>query len=474
MLNIEQVRRVHLIAICGTGMAALAGMLKERGIEVTGSDVNVYPPMSTLLVQLGIPCVQGYAAENLASEVDLVVIGNAVSKSNPEVDEALRRGLPYRSMPQAVAEFFLAGRMPLVIAGTHGKTTTSALAAWVLHAAGLDPGFMIGGWPLNFDTSSRAGRGSYFVVEGDEYDTAFFDKGPKFLHYRPYGAILTSIEFDHGDIYRDLDHIKDAFSAFVRLIPRKGFLLSANDPTVRDVTHGVRCWVDSYGADPDAKWRVQDVRFGPEGVEFTAIVDRIEFGRFFSPLIGRHNLLNALAVIGMCHRLGLGAEVIRAGLASFRGVKRRQEVIGEAAGVIVMDDFAHHPTAIRETLVGLRLRYPERRIWAVFEPRSATVRRRFFQDDLPRAFEAADRVVIADPFATDRLPPEQRLDPRRVVADVCARGGVAHHWPTADAIVAALRTELRAGDLVCIMSSGGFGGIHAKLLAALSVRVAAR
>jgi UDP-N-acetylmuramate: L-alanyl-gamma-D-glutamyl-meso-diaminopimelate ligase len=470
MIDPSRVRRLHLIAVCGTGMAALAAMLKAAGFSVTGSDANVYPPMSTLLDRLGIPCHNGFDPANIPPDVDAVVIGNAVSKTNPEVAQVLARGIPYLSFPQALAEFFLKDRVPLVIVGTHGKTTTSALAAWVLDAAGLDPGFLIGGWALNFEANSRLGGGRYFVVEGDEYDTAFFDKGPKFMHYRPFGGILTSIEFDHADIYQDLNQVKEAFAAFARLLPRKGFLVTAHAPNVLEAVAGARCWIDTYGADPAAHWRVTEAEFGADGVVFTAAHKDVVFGRFRSPLIGRHNLANTLAVIGLCQRLGLAPEAIAPGLASFRGVKRRQEVVGEAGGVLVMDDFAHHPTAIRETLAGLRLRYPQRRLWAVFEPRSATSRRNIFQADLPRAFADADRVVLADPFAADRLPPEQRLDPEWVVQELRARGRRADYWPAAELIVRRMLEELAPGDLVCIMSSGGFDGIHGKLLAGLRAR----
>ncbi|HEY4485089.1 MAG TPA: UDP-N-acetylmuramate:L-alanyl-gamma-D-glutamyl-meso-diaminopimelate ligase [Nitrospiria bacterium] len=465
-------RHIHIIAICGTGMAALARMLSLAGYQVTGSDANVYPPMSTMLERQGIPCCVGFRPENIEPDTDLVIIGNAVPRTNHEVQAVLDRKLPYRSFPQALAEFFLVSRYPIVVAGTHGKTTTSALMAWVLDQAGLAPGFLIGGWVRNFDANSRPGTGRYFVVEGDEYDTAFFDKGPKFLHYRPQAAILTGIEFDHGDIFNSLDEIKTAFRKFVQLIPPDGLLFAAEgDPHVREVTGGLSAKLNTYGFNGAADWRAQDIVFDEKGVSFRAFCGRDEFGRFQSPMTGRHNLANAMAVIGLSASLGLSAEAVRKGIETFQGVKRRQEVVGEASGVIIMDDFAHHPTAIRETLSGLRLRYPGRRIWALFEPRSATSRSRVFQNDFTLSFDAADRIVITDIFAAEKVPVERRLDPRRVVEDLRARGREAEFIATADEIVRRISPELQSGDLVCVMSSGGFDSIHSKLLKALESRV---
>ncbi|HUK55400.1 MAG TPA: UDP-N-acetylmuramate:L-alanyl-gamma-D-glutamyl-meso-diaminopimelate ligase [Nitrospiria bacterium] len=464
-------RHIHLIAICGTGMAALARMLKVAGHRVTGSDANVYPPMSTMLERQGIPCRIGFRPENIEPDTDLVVIGNAVSNTNPEVRAVLDRGIPYRSFPQALAEFFLVDRTPVVIAGTHGKTTTSALMAWVLECAEFDPGFLIGGWVKNFDANSRPGTGRYFVVEGDEYDTAFFDKGPKFLHYRPHAAILTSIEFDHGDIYNSLDEIQAAFRSFVRLIPSDGILLAADgDPRVREVTRDLSCPVSTYGLNSSSVWYPDRVRFDTNGVSFHVRNGRRDLGLFHSAMVGRHNLVNALAVIGLASVLGLSPEMIQKGVASFQGVKRRQEVLGEVGGVIVMDDFAHHPTAIRETLAGLRLRYPQRRIWAVFEPRSATSRRGVFQKEFPPAFDPANRIVIADIFAPEKLPAGLRLDPKQVAGDLQRLGKEAEFIPTADEIVRVITPQLNSGDLICVMSSGGFDGIHGKLLKALEQR----
>ena len=469
----SETKNIHLIAIGGTGMAALAGMLKSAGHRVSGSDQEVYPPMSEVLQRQGIPYARGYRAENLDGDTDLVIIGNAVSKTNPEVQEVIRRGLPYQSFPQALFTFFLHNRFPVVIAGTHGKTTTAALTAWVLDQAGLEPGFLVGGWMKNFEGNGRSGKGKYFVVEGDEYDSAFFDKGPKFLHYRPNAAILTSVEFDHADIYETLSQIKSAFISFVKQIPQDGILVAhQTESNVREVTAEAACSVDAYGLDSQIGWRAESPEFTPEGVHFRVVENLQAHGDFFCPLTGRHNLLNALSVIAVATRLGVPMETIRAAVASFAGVSRRQEVVGTVGGVTVLDDFAHHPTAVRETLSGLKMQYPGRRLWAVFEPRSATSRRRVFQEDLPKALREADEVILADLFAPESIPPDQRLDPRQVVVDMALSGGTGHFIPTADEIVRHLAGALREGDLVCIMSSGGFDGIHAKLLKALKDRTA--
>jgi len=457
-----------MIAIGGTGMSALAGLLKAAGYRVTGSDGELYPPVSTLLARLGIDRSNGYKPENLAPDTDLVVVGNAVSKSNPEVLAAQERGLRMLSFPQTLSEFFLKDKQPLVIVGTHGKTTTTSLLAWVLESAGLQPGVMIGGWAKNFDGNYRLGKGRYFVIEGDEYDTAFFDKGPKFLHYRPAMAILTSIEFDHGDIYPDLDAIKRAFSGFVRLLPHDGLLIKVyDDPRIQEVTSGLECPQESYGLDQAADWWADHLMLQPASLSFIVHHKKDVVGQVKSPLLGKHNILNTLSVIAMATRVGLSWERIKAGVESFEGVKRRQEIIGERRGVIVMDDFAHHPTAIHETLSAIRLHYPDRRIWAVFEPRSATSRQKIFQAEFAQSFGQADWIVIADLFAKEKIPAENRLDLTRLVQDLRLKGKTAEFIPTADEIVEQIGPRLKSGDLVCILSSGGFGGLHQKLLKSL-------
>ncbi len=497
---------IHLIAVCGSGMGSLAQMLKAAGHSVTGSDANIYPPMSTQLESAGISCKQGFSAQHIHSDTDLVVVGNAVSSTNAEVQEVLKRGIPYLSFPQALARFFLKDRSPIVIVGTHGKTTTSALMAWVLESAGRDPGLMIGGWAKNFKGGAKIGSGPHFVVEGDEYDTAFFDKGPKFLHYQPRWAILTSIEFDHGDIYKDMDHLRSAFRAFVKLLPPNGTLVAAHGfSDVDEVIHGLACPVMRYGLEqstarvgsrfaalpreawgvgasedrhhmlpdgpPHLEWQARAIHPNSSGIQFEAVFQGRPFARVDSPLLGRHNVQNALAVIAMAHQLGLSREEILHGMATFQGVKRRQEVVGVVNDIIIMDDFAHHPTAIYETLEGIRAGFPVRRLWAVFEPRSATSRRKVFQEAFAQAFQGADEVIIADLYAPEKIQPQERLDPARLVEDIQRKGQKARFIPTADEIVKDLTSHLRSGDIVCIMSSGGFGGIHSKLIAALQNKV---
>jgi UDP-N-acetylmuramate: L-alanyl-gamma-D-glutamyl-meso-diaminopimelate ligase len=461
------IKHVHLVAICGTGMGSLAGMLKASGYHVTGSDQNVYPPMSTWLADQGIVPFSGFAPEHLDG-VDLVIVGNAVPKTNPEVVAMLDRKLPYQSFPQALAEFFIRDRHSMVVAGTHGKTTTTALLAWVLTSAGRDPGAMIGGAANNFGGNFRVGGGRFVVVEGDEYDTAFFDKGPKFLHYRPRTGILTSIEFDHADIYRDLPHVVAAFERFVALIPRDGLLVAAaGDVHVSAVASRAASRVERYGFEAGSDWTAEGLRPENGGVSFDVRRAGTLFGRFHLPLIGRHNVMNALAVIAAAHGSGVTSTEIADGFRTFRGIKRRQEIVGAARDVIVMDDFAHHPTAIRETLAAVKMGYPARRLWAIFEPRSATSRRAVFQAEFAEAFDLADEVAIAHPFGSDKLPPGERLDAKRLVSDLGRRGVHAAYLPTADDMIRTITPQLAPGDLVCVMSSGGFDGIHGKLLAAL-------
>jgi UDP-N-acetylmuramate: L-alanyl-gamma-D-glutamyl-meso-diaminopimelate ligase len=462
-------RHIHLIAICGVGMSALAGMLQARGFRVTGSDQNVYPPMSTQLEALGIELRQGFSPDHLADHPDLIVVGNAVSRSNPEAQAMLAQGIPFLSFPQALAEFFLHDRYPIVVVGTHGKTTTASLMAWVLESAGLDPSYMIGGMPRNFGTNYKLGAGAFFVVEGDEYDTAFFDKGPKFLHYRPRSAILTSVEFDHADIYRDLDHVKDAFRRFTRMLPADGYLAAGVDfPSVADLLASVRCAWEGYGFAAMAHWRATDEGWSGTAGRFVVHHRGEMVGTIRWELSGRHNIQNALGVIAVASHLGVPLARIQRGLETFAGVKRRQEVRGVVQDITVIDDFAHHPTAIRATLAALRTRYQGRRLWAIFEPRSATSRRATFQDDFVAAFADADRVVIAGLYNPDSIPPEARLSPEQLAADIartCVKDAV--YLPEVEAIVEHVAAGARAGDVMVLMSNGGFGGIHEKLLEAL-------
>ena len=469
-------KNVHLIAACGVGMASLAGMLKEKGFRVTGSDANVYPPMSTQLSDLGIRLSSPYAAENIPPDADLVVVGNAVSRENPEALEAVRRGLPTLSMPQAVAEYFIGDRESIVVAGTHGKTTTTALMAWCLFDLGADPSFLAGGVPRNFPVSYRVGGGRHFVVEGDEYDTAWFDKGPKFLHYRPKAVLLTSIEFDHADIYRDLDHVKESFRKLAAILPPGGLLVACADyPEVVEVAGEARCPVVFYSTRPGAfpagfsgeAWTVAVTgeSGGMTGFRMVSAGRTLDF-RF--PLPGLHNAANAAGTAIVLTRMGFPPERIAAAFEGFSGVRRRQEVVGEFRGVLVLDDFAHHPTAVRETVRAVRGRYPGRRIVAVFEPRSNTSRRKVFQREFAEAFAEADEVILAGVFGAEKIPERERLSPEEVASDVRALGRAAAFVPEVDAIVARLAASCRPGDLVLIMSNGGFGGIQGKLAAALA------
>jgi UDP-N-acetylmuramate: L-alanyl-gamma-D-glutamyl-meso-diaminopimelate ligase len=464
----------HLIGICGTAMASLAGMLQARGHRVTGSDENVYPPMSTMLEGLGIPVSQGYKPEHLEPAPDCVVIGNALSRGNPEVEETLNRRLVYRSQAEVVKEEFIRGRRSLVVAGTHGKTTTTSIAAWVLERGGLDPSFLVGGVVQNFGTSFRVTGGDHFVIEGDEYDTAFFDKGPKFMHYLPETAIVGNIEFDHADIYKDLDAIKTAFKRLMNLVPGRGRLVAGWDSAVvRDCVAemGARLHtqVETYGTCEDARWRAVDIDYtsGPL-TRFRVTRDGSDWGQFETPLIGEFNVRNCLAVIVAADAWGVTPEQVGAALSTFQSVKRRMQVRGEERGVTVIDDFAHHPTAVRETLRALRDRYAGRRVIAVFEPRSATSRLAVFQNDYADAFDHADYVVLSSVFARDKGSAYgQLLDTEELVRDIAARGRPAFCLDGADQIVSHLAPLLRPGDVVAVMSNGGFGGIHDKLLEAI-------
>ena len=470
-IDLTRVKKIHMTAICGTGMGSLAGMLQASGYRVTGTDENVYPPMSSILSQSGVGIKCGYSGENIAPDTDLVIIGNAVSRNNPEVQAILARNIPFLSFPEALSRFFLEGKEPVVISGTHGKTTTASLMAWFLQCAGKDPGFMIGGLVKNFKNNYRLGGGPFFVVEGDEYDSAFFDKGSKFLHYRPRYAILTSVEFDHGDIFKDLAAVKGTFHKFACLVPADGMMIvSGEDGNIQDVMKGVSSPRESYGIGGRYDWTADNIRALPEGISFDVYFRGLLYGSFISPLMGMHNLKNTLAVIALSKRLGLSPEAVREGLRSFKGVKRRQDIVGEKNGVTVMDDFAHHPTAIHETLQAIKMRFPGRRLWVIFEPRSATSRRNFFQKEFGRCFDQADRVVISRPIGLEKIPEEERLDPDRLVREISSGGPPALLCENAGDIVGRIVPEIRPGDIVCVMSSGGFDGIHGKILKALETR----
>src|SRR5688572_1758855 len=452
-------------------MATLAALLKSRGHHVQGSDENIYPPMSDFLVAEGIRAFAGYSADHLSPEPDLVVVGNAVSRGNPELETVLERRLRHCSMPEAIRDFFLWDALPVVMAGTHGKTTSTALTGWLLTHGQLDPSVLIGGVALDFGpagSSYRVGKGPHFVIEGDEYDSAFFDKTAKFLKYLPEVAVVGNVEFDHADIYEDLDAVLLAFRRLVRLVPRTGLvLLGADSPHAAGLRDAVIGPVETFGLSDGADWQARDVSHQDGATFFNVTRQRQTFGAFESPLLGVHNVRNALAAIAVGARAGLAPSVLADGLRSFRGIKRRLERVGEARGVTVLDDFAHHPTAVHETLAALRMGYPGRRIWAIFEPRSASSCRRVFQDAFAEAFGGADEVVVAPVFRSS-LPEHERLSVEQLIADLSSRQRRARTLPSVAAIVEAVSKEAAAGDLVVVMSNGGFDGIHGKLLTALS------
>jgi UDP-N-acetylmuramate: L-alanyl-gamma-D-glutamyl-meso-diaminopimelate ligase len=469
-VDFAAVRHVHLIAIAGVAMAALAGMLRARGLRVSGSDEAIYPPMSTLLERLGIPVLEGYRAENLAPRPDLVVIGNKVSRDNAEVQAVLAAQLPYLSLPEALGTLFLAGKRSLVVAGTHGKTTSTAMLAWVLESAGRDPSVLVGGESLDFGGNFKLGAGADFVIEGDEYDSAFFDKGPKFLHYRPSAAILTAVEFDHADIYRDLDAVKAAFRRFVALLPAQAPLVVASAfPHALEIARGGAARVITFGEEPGAEWQVAELHDADGALSFAVRRRGAGQGRVRLRLPGVINARNALGVYALARELGLGHEVIAAGLATFRGVARRQEVVGEYRGVTLVDDFAHHPTAVAGTLAAMRARYPGRRLWGVFEPRSNTSRRRVFQREYVAALAAADRVIVGGVFQkeSDAVGSDDLFSPEQLVADLRQRGIAADAIGGAEAIAAAIAAAAAPDDVVVLMSNGAFGGLRSRLVAAL-------
>ncbi len=467
------ITRIHLVGVAGTGMGSFGGMLKSAGYEVTGSDEAVYPPMSDMLAQWGVQVMTPYSAANIdAARPDLVIIGNVIRRVNVEATAVRERGIPQMSFPAAFGALVLAGKQSVVVAGTHGKTTTSALMAHVLVAAGTDPTFLVGGVTVNYDGNFRNGRGPFVVVEGDEYDTAYFDKGPKFMHYRAHTALLTSVEFDHADIYRDMSHYESAYEKFAESMPSDGFLaVAASYPNAVELARSTaRCYVATYSAQGDAEYSTEQLRFGPEGARFIIVEPRGAVGEFLLPMSGYHNVENAIGVYAACRALGLSADQIRDGFASFAGVKRRQEIRGEPAGVLVIDDFAHHPTAVRETINAIRLRYPARRLWAVFEPRSNTSRRNIHQAEYAGAFDGAAVASIRVPEPHDKVPVDEQLDIHRVVETLIAKGIEAHASPDVEVLVNQVIAEARAGDVVLVMSNGAFGGFIPTLLEGLSAR----
>jgi UDP-N-acetylmuramate: L-alanyl-gamma-D-glutamyl-meso-diaminopimelate ligase len=471
--ELPEIKRVYLIGIGGTAMASLAGMLKERGYEVGGSDEHVYPPMSTYLEQLRIPVLEGYTKEHLLTfRPELVVVGNAAAITNAEAAATLELDLPYTSMPEAIYELFIKGKHSVVVTGTHGKTTTTSLMAWILEAAGRDPGMVVGGIPVNFNRNYKLGRGPEFVIEGDEYNTAFFDKGPKFLHYGANTLIVNNIEFDHADIYADLAAIVEAFRQAVRAVaPDDTIVANGDDGNVVSLRGDARARWLTFGWQRTRDLFATDAELTPEGAAFTAWWEGREWFRFHTTMSGRHNILNALADIAVARLRGLSAEEIQKGLASFQGIKRRMEVRGVERGVTVIDDFAHHPTAIATTLDGARKRYPGRRIWALFEPRSISSSRKEFESGYIDAFHEADRVVIGPIFHRGRYETRYGLDKMMAVPEILERlnrdGIEAVQIDDVDDIAGAVARDAADGDVVVVMSSGAFGGVHEKILARL-------
>ena len=462
--------RIHLIGICGTAMGTLAALLKSRGFDVRGSDQNVYPPMSDFLESQGIVTRRGYAAEHITPDIDLVVVGNAISRGNTELEEVLNRKIRYCSLPEAVRDHFLWGARSVVIAGTHGKTTTTSLAGWLLTHGGTDPSVFIGGIAENFEGSYRVGGGREFVIEGDEYDSAFFDKTAKFLKYLPDIAVVTNIEFDHADIYADLDAIRLAFARFVNLVPRRGLLLlGADDAEAMKLRERAPCPVETFGLSPGADWQGHDVKVSGTSTSFSVRRRGEPIGSFELPLLGTYNVRNALAAIAVGAAVGLSTHTLAEGLRAFKGVRRRMQLRGTVDDIAVYDDFAHHPTAIQETLAGVRSAFPGRRVWGVFEPRSATSCRRIFQSDFARALSGADIVVLPAVFRSS-LPEDERLSVETLVSELRTAGVDARYVPQVDEIVRVLAQECRRGDVVVIMSNGGFDDIHQKLLRTLAAR----
>jgi UDP-N-acetylmuramate: L-alanyl-gamma-D-glutamyl-meso-diaminopimelate ligase len=466
---------IHLIGICGTAMASLAGMLKQRGFRVTGSDAAAYPPMSDFLAGLGIPVAQPFDSKNLEPCPDLVVVGNAISRGNLELEQVLDQRIPFCSLPQLLHDEFLRGREVLVVAGTHGKTTTTSMLAWIFHAAGMQPSFLIGGIAENFGSSFHLGQGKHFILEGDEYDTAFFDKGPKFLHYFPDAVILTSVEFDHADIYKDLEAVETAFKRLVNLIPRRGRII-AFDGMAGDAAEGASlerclsrsfCPIERYGAGARAGWRITNLKFEAGRTSWSVQRDGDLWTDLEFPLAGEYNVWNATAAAAMASAYGISTEEIAAALRTFKSVKRRLEVKAHVNGITIIDDFAHHPTAIAGTLKALRARYPGSRLWAILEPRSNTLRRRVLQADLARSLAQADEVIVAGVFRSDAVPVNERLDLLELAADIQQHGRRARLIADADEIVQTIAPEMRSGDVVAILSNGGFGGIYEKLPARL-------
>ncbi|MFH1727623.1 MAG: UDP-N-acetylmuramate:L-alanyl-gamma-D-glutamyl-meso-diaminopimelate ligase [Pseudomonadota bacterium] len=464
-------KTIYLVGICGTAMGSFAGMLKEKGFNVLGSDINIYPPMSDQLEDLGIPVLNGYSAQNIPigeSKPDFAIIGNALSKGNVEAEEIINRKIEYSSFAKAFSDIFLSGKIPCVITGTHGKTTTTSLLAWILESAGLDPNMFVGGIPANFGKSYKLGKGDYFVVEGDEYDCAYFDKQPKFLHYKPFHAVITSIEYDHSDIYDSLDQIINEFKKFVKLVPENGNLVVCNNyQTVKDVIKDAKCKVITYGVSDDSDYTVKNVIYTNDHLEFDIYHKGKLIDHFQTNMAGQHNLMNILAAFITAQNLGISTEAFKEGLLGFKGIKRRLEVIGEINDIVLIDDFAHHPTAIETTVLACKKKYKNRRIWLIFEPRTNTTRRNIFEKELIEALSIGDIAIIPEVFKLEAIKEDERLSVDNVIKGIIGKNREAHYIPKIDDIVKFVCQESRANDVILIMSNGGFGGIYKKLLDSL-------
>ncbi len=473
-----KLRHIHLTGICGTAMASLAGLLQLEGHRITGSDKAAYPPMSDLLHSLGIPILEPYAEANLDPVPDLVVIGNALSRGNPEIERILDQRIPFTSMSALLHDEFLRGRESLVVAGTHGKTTTTSMLAWIYQSAAAtdpahEPSFLIGGVAENFGTSFQLRPTRPFIIEGDEYDTAFFDKGPKFLHYFPDALILTHVEFDHADIYADLEAVKVAFKRLVNLVPRRGLIVAYDgSANVTECVENAFCPVQRYGFTADADWRLRNLRHENGLTRWEVWLNNSLWAELEMQLAGEHNALNATASAALAAGNGMSRDAIRNALATFKSVKRRLEVRAEISGITIIDDFAHHPTAIRETLRALRSVYPQSRLWAVLEPRSNTLRRKVLELELVESLRLADRVILAGVYQQQRIPDRERLHPEEVVHALNAAGTPAEIHADVDTIIENIVPQLRSGDVVAILSNGGFDGIYEKLPARLKQRTA--
>ena len=456
----SKIESVHFIGIGGTAMASVAAAMQEKGFQVTGSDQNIYPPMSNFLAERRIPVALGYAEQNLAGKPDLVVVGNAISRGNPEAEYVLDHRLRYCSLPELLKEYFIRGKRSLVVTGTHGKSTTTSLLAWVFDHNRLNPSFLIGGIPTNFGQGARFTNSEWFIIEGDEYDTAFFDKRSKFVHYLPEVAIVNNLEFDHADIFDNLAAIQLAFKRFINLIPRNGQLLAnGDDPNLAPLLNVTHCPVKRFGLGEDNAVHAFNIKYGPSATEF-----EIPSFKFHLDLVGEFNVRNALGVIACAKHCGLKNHQIQSAFSSFKGLRRRMEVRGIAGGVTVVDDFGHHPTAIRETLRALRIRFAGQKIWVIFEPRTNTTRRNVFQTELVSAFTDADVVVVAQVARLEQVPVNERLDPERLMRELQRPGRTAVYLPDVESIVQHVVQNVEGGDVVCVFSNGGFGGIHGKLL----------